>query len=268
MKKTKSLFILALILSLVLIGCGKTNSKVDISNLEYIEESEIAALYSNPLNFKNKGVKLYGKVFKIEEDGDNVFLQVWVNVNGDDENTIVMDFNSENTYKDGDLIFINGFVKGEFEGENAFGGKIIAPSIEAIKIKESNYIDAFSPTIKKLEVNQEIDQYGAKVILKKIEFADNETRLYISINNESNYDLNIWTHSAKVIQKGKQFEDEYNYDSDYPEIQSDLVHGVSTEGILVFSKLDKDYGELKFIIDGSSDNWDIEIKPYEFNINW
>lgn len=269
MKKIMSVFILTVVLSLSLSACGGGgNPKVDVDNLEYIENSEVASLYSNAVAFENRGVRFHGKIFSLEEYENYRALQVWVDVNGDNKNTIVLDFNSEKNYENEDFIFVDGFVRGEHEGENALGGKVSAPSIEAIEIKKSNYIDAFSPTVKAIEVNQEIDQYGAKIILEKVEFADNETRLYITISNETNDKFNIWTHSAKVIQESKQYEKEYNFDSDYPEIQSDLESGVKTEGILNFPKLDKDLGELRFIIDGSSSNWDTKIEPYEFNVNW
>ena len=55
-----------------------------------------------------------------------------------------------------------------------------------------------------------------------------------------------------------------NREAEYPEIQSDLLVGNSTEGIIAFPKLND--GAFTVIIDASSENWDEEIKPYTFNV--
>src|SRR5690606_35554502 len=97
---------------------------------------------------------------------------------------------------------------------------------KAENIKKSNYIEAVSPPIQTVEVNEKIDQSGFVVQVNKLEIAENETRLYVTITNESNTNINVYTYSAKLIQNGKQLEYEPNFDADYPEPQSELLPGV------------------------------------------
>ena len=65
------------------------------------------------------------------------------------------------------------------------------------------------------------------------------------------------------MQNGKQFEREYNSYADYPELQSDLMVGASTTGIITFPALEK--ADFDITLTGSSDDWDESIAPFAFH---
>ena len=153
-----------------------------------------------------------------------------------------------------------------FYGQNMLGTSISAPLIITTNIKKSSYIDVCSPTIKSVNVNQKQSQYGCDVIVDKVEFASDETRVYVTVTNNSNYNFNVYMYSAKLTQNGKQYEYESNYDADYEEIQTEILPGITTSGIITFPSINQ--SSFNFILDGSSDNWYTDINPYNFAISF
>lgn len=101
-----------------------------------------------------------------------------------------------------------------------------------------------------------------------MEFAEEETRFYLSIENKSKDTINFNLYHAKLIQGSKQFEaEDSNYGTDYPELQSDILPGIKTKGILRFEGVDLSKGNLKMIAEGSSENYNLNFDPFKFIIS-
>ncbi|MFR8410517.1 MAG: hypothetical protein ACLVB4_03695 [Butyricicoccus sp.] len=75
--------------------------------------------------------------------------------------------------------------------------------------------------------------------------------------------FSIYDSSAKIVQNGKQFEREYSSYADYPELQSDLMVGASTTGIITFRYWKR--ADFDITLTGSSDDWDESIAPFTFH---
>ena len=56
-----------------------------------------------------------------------------------------------------------------------------------------------------------------------------------------------------------------NFYYDYEEIQSDLLVGTSSSGVIIYPALDMNM-PLQFYAEGSSNNWEEDIEPYIFDI--
>jgi hypothetical protein len=69
----------------------------------------------------------------------------------------------------------------------------------------------------------------------------------------------------KLLQDKQQYEEQGNWEAEYPEIQTDLLPGTTTSGIICFPIISQTE-DFTLYIDGSSDNWDEEIEQYVFNI--
>ncbi|MBO8157855.1 MAG: hypothetical protein H0Z32_15635 [Bacillaceae bacterium] len=59
-------------------------------------------------------------------------------------------------------------------------------------------------------------------------------------------------------------EEQYNYEAEYPEVQSDILPGVSSEGIITFPPLPEDASKFQLYFEGSSDNWELDFQPFVF----
>lgn len=230
-----------------------------------LKGSEINSLYTNPKELKNHCVEIVGRVFIEPEYQDGIAgLQIWADPEKSEKNTIIY-VNSENLdVKEGDYVKVVGIVGEVLEGENSFGGSVSAPTVHAREFEKISYKDAVSPAIKTVDVNQTKTQYGYSVTVQKIEFAEKETRVYIKVENKGSDKFSLYSFYSVISQEGKQFKEQDNWDANYPKIDTDLLKGNYTEGVIAFPTLaDKSF---KLTLEGSSDNFDEEIKPFVFNI--
>ena len=205
--------------------------------------------------------RISGKVFNTDRDGETLGLQCWHDVKNSDESFIVTK-DTDEKYSEDDYIIADGKIQGEFKGENAFGAEITALQISADTIEKSTYQDVVAPTKEEKKVNKKATQYDVTMEVSKVEYADEETRIYVKVKNDSKYDVSIYLDSSsKVIQEGKQFEPETNYEADYPSID-EVAGGAEKEGILAVKALDpKKKAKLK--VDVYSDNYEIDMKEFE-----
>lgn len=257
---------------LVSVAIGSSISTVDYTDeiseeKIYLEKEEIPQLFSNPEEFKGKYVVLTGKIFiEPEDEGDYVGLQIWNKPEKTENNFLVVAPKDGTEYELGSYVIVDGLVDGEMSGENLIGGEITAPLIIADKVEISTYKDVVSPTIKEYSFDDlKLEQYGYSVAVTKVEIADKETRLYLTVNNNGGSKFNLFEYDVKIVQNGKQYETEPNYYADYPELQTDLLPGTESSGVLVFQNIEPD-SDFQIYIEGYSDNWEEELEPFKFDV--
>lgn len=255
-----------LMLSLLLAGCSETGGAP--KEKVFIEKDQISDLYTSPKDFKGKYVELTGRVFTNPETQDDmVFLQMWQDPKNSDHNTIIVASKEiAGDIENDDYIKLTGYIEDEFKGENMMGGEITAPQIVAEKIEKSSYKDVVSPTNKTIDVNKTIEKNGVKVTLSKVELADTETRVYLSIDNQSGFTYSFYSFDSTIIQNKRQFKEESNFEADYDEIESDISSGVKEDGIICFKAIEN--SNFKFICEGQSENYELDSDTFTFEINF
>lgn len=233
---------------------------------EYVEESQFFKVFTNPSLFKGKRIKIMGRVFTTpEHDADGIYLQVWANPKYSEWNTVVMCKDTSLNVDTDDYVIIDGVVKDVFKGQNMMGGDVKAPLVVCDTLEVSDYMTVVAPAIETKQVDQTIDQSGYQITVEKVEFAESETRLYLKVKNDGDEVFNVYSFNALIIQGSTQYEEEDNWEADYPEIQSEIRPGVETEGIVSYKAMDPKE-PLKVIIEAYTDDWDIELEDYEFEI--
>ena len=70
-----------------------------------------------------------------------------------------------------------------------------------------------------------------------------------------------------MISGNQQLEEASNYDANYPGVQSEILPGVTSEGIIAFPTLPES-GQVKVYLEGSSDNYELDFVPFEFDITY
>lgn len=230
----------------------------------FLNANELEMLYTDADMFKGMYVKLTGKIFAdIEQDEDGIYFQMWQDPKNNKKNTIVAYADKSKGIKTDDFVRIEGRVIGTFKGTNLYGAEIKAPQILATNVEISSYKDIIAPTIKEVTLGEKTQvQYGYEVSVEKVEFAEEETRVYIKIINNGSSKFNLYSHSAIVVQDGKQFEpDTMNYQANYPKIQSSLLQGSTTEGIILFPRLT--VADFRLVLAAYSDE---SIEDFQFDI--
>ena len=248
------------------------NSNIDTDDIEtdekvYLTDEEIPQFFLDPDSFKGKYIKLTGEVFTAPQDtGEYVELQVWNDPENSKNNFLVKAPKDGTEYTSESYVVVDGKIEGMVTGTNLVGGIVSAPIIDAEKVEISSYKDVVRPTIKECEFDAlTIDQYGYSVSIDKVEYAELETRIYITVKNNGGSKFSIFSYSAKLIQNGQQYETETNFYADYPDLQSEVLPGTESSGVLVFPTIDANT-DFQFYAEGYSENWEEDIQPYQLSV--
>lgn len=220
----------------------------------------------NPDNYKGQIVQWGARVFTSpERDNNSVNFQAYEG--GEDRNFAVIYAMPDFQVKEDDYVLVTGKVLGKFGGENAFGAKLEIPAVEAGYIEAGTRNDVVAPATETIPINDSNTQNSFTVTLDRAELAENETRFFIKLKNDSNDKVRMYDFDSKLTQGSKQYEPESLYDSDQ-ELPSEILPGIEAEGMIVFPAIDPSQKQLTLFLDKpSSDNYDLDWKEVTFNVN-
>lgn len=272
--KKKLLALLMIATMLVASACGskpaeKSDAENEVEKIEYIDESEIPEMFSNPEKFKGKYVKISGQIFNgpETEDGYSAY-QAWHDITNVEDDFVFGI--ADDSFADEDYVIVDGKIAGTFESENIMGGKVTCPMIDAVSVEKQSYIDAVVPTLKEITPENAVsEQHGISLKIDKIEFAEKETRVYLTETNNSPDKFSMYTFSMKIVQNGKQIEQDMSlssYDGNYPELASDILPEASSSGIIVFPPIDSS-ANFQLYAEGHSDNYELNFNPFTIDIS-
>lgn len=273
MKKKLMSILLVAAMALSLTACGgggDSKSDSEPEKKEYVEEDKISDIFANPDDYVGKYVKLSGQVFnKPENDGKNIAYQAWYDIENA-ENDFIFYIKEDISFSSEDYVIVDGKITGSFKGENAFGAEVKCPEIEAVTAEKSTYMDAVVPTLTEITPENAIaEQSGVSLKADKIEFAEKETRIYLTASNGTSDKFSFSIYDIKVLQNGQQIAQDSDtmspYYGKYPELSYDVLPNASTSGVLVFPPID---GSAAFQIyaEGYSDNWELDFAPFTIDI--
>lgn len=156
---------------------------------------------------------------------------------------------------------VRGTVLGEMNGENAFGGSVRAVGIQASELAPSSAIDALPPPIRQVMGAGGGTQHGVTVSFDRVDFANDETRVFVTVRNHSNQEFTLLSNSAKAVQGSSQLDQEFSL-NDYPSLPTEILPGVTATGVVVFPPADP-AAPLKIIMEGLSSDFRTDFLPFE-----
>lgn len=257
----KKLYLL-LIALMIVAATGCSSTPADTSPLS---EDETATMLTDADQFSGRTVTdLPLEVFQVinEEDG-NYQYQAWADPDGN--NSVIIICREDFDIAEGDFLLFSGTVDSMQEFENAFGATLEAPVLVASGVEISD-ATIFNPAQKTITVGKEINQHGIVVTLQKIEFAENSTRVYLHVANNSSDKIDVYEFDSYIKFGSKQYtESEISYDEATLDISS-MVPGTEDEGLLSFEPIDPTAGTMTISISVSSEDWELDLNPYNFSV--
>lgn len=223
-------------------------------------------VYTNIDNYLGYHVKVKGKVFQVLGDtGTSKGVQIWLDPETSEQNMWIYYTNDVEIKKD-DYIICSGYIDSNTSYSNTYGAELSAPLIISDDMQKSNYIDVMSPTISTIELsNTKAEQYKYSIEVNKVEFAEKETRIYFTATNNGKAKMYTGVGDAIILQNGKQYNAEENYDADYESIPYELHMGVSSSGIVSFPKIEQQ--DFQLCVEIHSDDMDEDFEKIVFNIS-
>lgn len=250
-------FLMVAMMTMAFCACGDSGSSESADNSP-ITEDEIAELYTSPDSFTGRTIELTGIVADIEKDGGDLYLQVYQDIKNYEHNTVIVYPDADVKPKNDDFVRVQGTVDGSFSGENFFGADIETPQITAEKVEIIDAMEAF-PATKTVEVNQTVEKGAYKATVTKADFTQDETRIYLTIENGSSETFDNYPDQGVIVQGGKQYESEWN--EYYPEPSTELKAGVTSESVVAFPKVEE--SDFTFSFEG----YDSEYNDLEFSFD-
>lgn len=233
--------ICALLVCACITGCQattqSTTSKTKTKE-KYISESKITNALIEPDSYKGKRIKIEGEVSQGPDvDGNTGYLVRYVSANN---RYFFVQTDGDLGYQEGDYIKVVGTINEQISMKNVYGDDIPVASIGDAKVSDGSYIDIVMPTYrtnKPNEKTQTID--GVSVTLSKVEYAQEETRVYLSIDNQSQGAI-YYDPSYVILQQDNAIiypdTGSASYElGDYPQLNYTISVGSKSNGILVFS---------------------------------
>lgn len=271
MKRLLALFFCSLML-LFLAACNGTAAEEEPQLTEdettQMNDDEITEMYSDPDAFQGRQIMLIGQLSAEPENvsDQGIYFQMYNGLESNNQVTFVGYENTDISLTSNDYVKVIGVVDGAIEYKSLFDYTLTAPLIIASSIEKVSYIDALSPTIKSVEINSTQEQYGLKFTLQKVEFSPIETRVYLSLTNNSSAEYLFSSDTDATIKQGSfEYVEQTNYEANYQEIQYTIDSGSTTEGIIAFPAMEQ--SNFTFYIDGELISIDgVEPNPFVFDV--
>lgn len=258
MKRTLC-FLLAAIMALALVGCGGEEGASVDGDASYTEDNlltseETANMFNNVEDYVGRSVNLYGEIFnEVPSDDSGTFFQMFCDPEKAEKDVMVF-VDGGYTVETDNIVLVKGVVTDSYTGDNAFGGEVTCPLISAKSVEDATYADAFAPALKTVKPGVKLEIERAVFTIDKVEFAEAETRISLSVKNSGSSAVDISTYGASIIQSGEQYECQDNYDADYKILPDSIKAGATTSGYLVFPAIKQ--SDFKLVLDISTEtNW-------------
>jgi hypothetical protein len=191
-----------------------------------LTQTDVGRLVADPKGLKGAAITIAGKAFNVEGDGT---FQMWADSGANQNIAVCCDASVE----EDQYVKVKGTVAGDVSGENAFGGEVSAPMVDADAVTPAAAA-ALDPAMWKLR-GQSVTENGVRIRVSKIEFGRHEVRMYVNVKNDGADSFDV-DPSPAVVSGGHQVETDYS--GDYKELASTVSPGSSTRGVLLFKRSD------------------------------
>ena len=280
-------FMGALFLMMASVGCGSAGETSQASQTTPMSQASQASqtsqttaeapaeqftrenwseLVSDPEAYKGARVDIVGRLLGApERRDDGAYWQMYVDPRNYEWNTSVRFADPSFAVAADDFVHVTGTVRGALNGENAFGEQITLVAVLADTAEVVDALAAASPASRTTAVNQSVDQHGIVIAVEKVEFAPDETRVFVKVTNGSAATATLYDLSAATaMQEETLYDAEPQWDY-YPNVEWELLPGMVSSGIIVFPAM-KPSQPVKIYLEAGSDDYELLFEPYIFDV--
>lgn len=229
----------ALLSCTMLCACTSTKSVEKQSNKkQYVKTDQFTSALIDSTDYKGKWIKIEGKVkLGPEVSGKQGYLVKYVPAQ---RRYFFFKTDKDLGYQPGDYVKVEGQIGKDTNLVNSSGNALSITTITHAKVSDGSYKDVEVPTYctnKPKEPKQTIDGITMKV--SKVEYANQETRVYVSIENNSDQPIYYDPNYIILQQDGTHINSDVlssSYEKgNYPQLANAIEPHSKTSGIVVFS---------------------------------
>jgi hypothetical protein len=227
-----------------------------------LTEEEITAMFADPNAYIDRKVeKLPGQVSNVWSAGGH--YEYLCRADAEYKNVFGISSDKDLGLLEDDFVYLTGIVLGDSSDPDNPSARPVA-RLQASSVEKTE-INLFNPELKTIESLQTIEHNGVTVSLEKIVAAQNNTRIYLKIANDTPDRIVMALFNCYIRQGSTQLDVD---DGGYSEmtIQREINAGIETEGCLVFEKIPDPSAPFMISIAVWSDDYSVEIKPFIFGV--
>ena len=209
----------------------------------YLTEDQIDQAFLDPEAFSGYYIKIPGKmILAPEQNGDTYMIRAARNVQTFDGMYYIETSNVPAGLHENDVISVDGKIGGYVTETNSVGNEMKVLLITDAKVTKSSYVDAVSPTQKELVCDLRREEKGFAITVEKVQFANDETRVFLKVNNNTTETMQFYELGATIVQNGQQFSvnnDQTSiYEGGLEGLPQEYLPGTQTSGVIIFPALD------------------------------
>jgi hypothetical protein len=230
----------------ILSSCARRVSNLNTS--KPLTKGEFQVMLDEPEKYKSRPVDFWGKLYTLPEKGRKASYFVLIPNPKQSSKSIVVEIENSKLSIElapQDIVHIKGTVEGINKWRNKAGVVVKAPHVNAESILKTDDITVLYPSLKVVEVNQKQSDALYSVTVNKIEIAENETRVYISVTNETDYSYYFTTAQNYLSYGNIKNSASVSNENPYP-----IPGNATVNVVLLFPAIDKNTTDLNLSLAG------------------
>lgn len=232
----------------------------------YISDYNYDSLWDDADQYKGYFIDLVGEVVTTVNDNNNKYVQIYCDPDYFEKNTIVL-YNTDDDYDAFEYIKVTGYINGNTSYKAVSGKILTAPLITATKIERTSSYEADYPTIKSVVyTDKSITKNNITVAITKVDFAQKQTRVYLTIKNDNEDTFEIGKDESYIKQNGIEYDNKDVTLINFDKLDSRVYNGDTITGVLTYPNIESytfnyDIKLYQITIDDAIDfNFDLEVK--------
>lgn len=234
-----------------------------VNQIVGFNNDNISLYFENPTKYEQLPANLVGKLDKVVSvSQDTVLFNLSIQpTNGSKKESILVKVNGDHSII-ANLHFMRVLgntiteINPTSKDKNTVKPLIIADGIVPIDKPWT----IFAPTTNSLVINKTIDHSGGLVTLKKIEFAKDETRLFVNVKNNTSKVVQFNLENPRAKQSNKQFHEFVNKYGVYSRDKFGLEPGNEIAEVIILEPLNIRASKATITLGNKS--------PFTFSLTW
>lgn len=258
MKKRITIGVVALILCFSLAACGEKDTSL-------LSDSEVKLMRADADEYKHRTVRDLPLRISNVQINDGMFLYQGYDDENGSNNAVILKSEKDLDLKNQDYVLAAGSVAGKLSNDDS---RVIGNSemavINATDVKKSD-LTVFNLAKKTIQVNETKTQKNVSVTLEKVEIAEESTRVYFTIKNDSSDQVSVEEYNSYIKQENIQYDKAQNAHQE-TNLKTTINYDVESSGRLAFEAMENADAAFTVTFSLRSQDYTAELKPYKFEI--
>ncbi len=144
-------------------------------------------VHADPAPAVGQRVVLRARVYRAVNVGSDLLLCAWVDFDNDQLSTVFRVPGTAGGVERDNFVLVEGRVTNVTDPEAGCAGTL-QPEVEVLGLTVTDRLGV-RPAVRVVQVGQALERRGVRVVLERVEFADEETRIYFTLDNRRDESL-------------------------------------------------------------------------------